>query len=57
MKVYFVIKVSTWWTTDQLTSKVEKLVNEKAAQGFEIVSVSFGLNMWYMPTAFVTISK
>ena len=45
------------WSKDGLKNDVESLLNEKTAQGYEIVSVSFGVNMWWMPTAFVTICK
>ena len=57
MKSYSIIKLSTMWSKDGLKNDVESLLNEKTAQGYEIVSVSFGVNMWWMPTAFVTICK
>jgi hypothetical protein len=40
-----------------LIAKVEKLLNEKNQEGYQIVSVSFGLNIWWIPTAFITICK
>lgn len=57
MKSYSVIKLSTTWSTDGLKRDVEKVLNEKANQGYEIVSVAFGVNLWWMPTAFITIYK
>lgn len=57
MKNYSIIKLSTMWSTDELKNDVERILNEKTSQGFEIVSVSFGVNLWWMPTAFVTICK
>ena len=57
MKTYKVIKMSTMWSTNSLTEKVEQLLNEKTKDGFEIVTVAFGVNIWWMPTAFVTVCK
>ena len=57
MKDYRVIKLSTNWSTETLRSDVENFINEKANQGYEIVTVAFGINMWWMPTAFITIKK
>jgi hypothetical protein len=45
------------WSTDSLKRDVEKILNEKASEGYEIVSVAFGFNLWWMPTAFITICK
>lgn len=57
MKNYSIIKLSTMWSTDGLRNEVERLLNQKNAQGYEIVSVAFGVNLWWMPTAFITIRK
>lgn len=57
MKSYLILKLSTMWSTDQLKNDVERLLNEKNSMGYEIVSVSFGVNMWWMPTAYITICK
>lgn len=57
MKTYRIIKLSTWWSTSSLTEDVEQLINKKVRDGYEIVTVAFGVNMWWMPTAFVTICK
>lgn len=43
---YSIIKESTMWSTDSLKQKVEKILNEKTKDGYEVVTVAFGLNMW-----------
>jgi len=57
MKTYRVIKISTMWSTTTLTREVEQVLNEKTRDGYEIVTVAFGVNMWWLPTAYITISK
>ena len=57
MKTYSILKVTTGWSTDELVKDVEKMVNKKVNEGYEIVTVSFGLNTWWVPTAFITICK
>ncbi|SHK10182.1 hypothetical protein SAMN05444280_1685 [Tangfeifania diversioriginum] len=57
MKTYKVIKLSTAWSTSKLTERVEKFLNEKEKDGYEIISVAFGVNLWWLPTAFITICK
>jgi hypothetical protein len=57
MKNYTIIKLSTMWSTATLTEKVEQILNEKVLDGYEIVTVSFGVNLWWMPTAYITICK
>lgn len=57
MKQYTIVKESSMWSTKQLITRVEKLLNEKNQEGYQIVSVSFGLNIWWIPTAFITICK
>jgi len=57
MKTYKIIKLSEIWSASELTTKVERILNQKSREGYEIVSVSFGVNMWWMPTAFITICK
>jgi len=57
MKTYRIIKRSTMWSTSSLTAEVEKVLYEKTRDGYEIVTVSFGINIWWMPTAFITICK
>lgn len=50
------IKISTMWSTTQLIRDVEKILNTKSKEGFEIVTVAFGINLLYLPTAFITLS-
>ena len=57
MKCYSIIKLSTMWSSDTLKNNVEELINDKAKDGYEIVTVAFGVNMWWMPTAYITICK
>lgn len=57
MITYRIFKLTSMWSTDRLTREVEQLLNEKTGDGYEIVTVSFGVNMWWMPTAYVTICK
>ena len=57
MKEYRIIKLSTMWSSETLRIDTEKLINEKAKNGYEIVTVAFGVNMWWMPTSYVTIRK
>ena len=57
MKTYSVISESSMWSTAKLKEKVEKILNEKTKDGYEVVSVAFGLNIWWIPTAYITLSK
>lgn len=54
---YSIIKKSTMWSTNTLVKEVETILNEKTAAGYEIVTVAFGLNLWWMPTAYITLKK
>ena len=45
------------WSTTKLKEKVERILNEKTKDGYEVVSVAFGLNIWWIPTAYITLSK
>lgn len=55
MTSFRIIKISAMWSTDKLTSDVERTLKEKSEEGYEIVSVAFGVNLWWMPTAFITL--
>ena len=57
MKKYEIIKISEMWSTNSLRKKVETLLNNKSNDGYEIVTVAFGVNLWWMPTAYITICK
>ena len=55
--IYSVISESSMWSTDTLKQKVERILNKKTRDGYEIVSVAFGVNIWWLPTAFITLRK
>ncbi len=57
MKTYKIIKHSSMWSTTNLMRKVEKTLEHMTDQGWEIVTVSFGMNLWYAPTAYITFSR
>ena len=54
---YTILTESSMWSTDTLKQKVERILNKKTRDGYEIVSVAFGVNMWWLPTAFITLRK
>ena len=56
MKDYNVIKLNSWWSPDQLRNDAERLINEKAKQGYEIISVSFD-TVGFVYKCFITICK
>jgi len=45
------------WSTERLRKKVEQLINEKSKEGFKTITVSFGMNLWHTPTAYITIAN
>lgn len=45
------------WSTKGLKNDVERLLKEKTTEEYEVVSVAFGVNLWWMPKAFVTVCK
>ena len=55
MKRYEVIKM-TKGRASRLREMVEDFINDKAAEGYEIVSVGLGIDAHYTPTAFITIA-
>jgi hypothetical protein len=57
MKKYSIISESSMWSTAKLKQKVEIILNEKINDGYEVVSVAFGTNIWWIPTAYITLSK
>ena len=57
MKTYSVISESSMWSTEKLKRKVEIILNEKTKDGYEVVSVAFGLNIRWIPTAYIALSK
>ncbi|MDP1816437.1 MAG: hypothetical protein Q8K92_18435 [Leadbetterella sp.] len=57
MKKYEITKMYTMWSTDSLKNRVENFINNTSGNGYRILSVSFGVNMWWMPTAYITVEK
>jgi hypothetical protein len=57
MKNYSIVTVNSWWSTKKLIIRAEQLIKEKVNEGFEIKSVSIGFDVWYIPTAYITICK
>lgn len=55
MTRYRILKYSSAFSTDKLTRIVEQKLQELEDQDAEIISVSFGTNLLYSPTAFITI--
>ena len=57
MKHFRVFKISNTWSTSRLIKDVENELKQITNEGYEIISVSFGVNMWWIPTAFITTSR
>ena len=57
MKQFRVFKISNMSSTARLTKDVENELKRLTNEGYEIISVSFGVNMWRIPTAFITTSR
>jgi hypothetical protein len=57
MKTYQLLAASDAWSIKKMRAKAENLMNEKVAEGYEINIVTFGYNMWMMPTLYITVSK
>jgi hypothetical protein len=57
MKTYQIERVSDFWSTKTLREKTEKLINEKSKEGWDVVSVSFGVTTWFIFSFYITFSK
>ena len=57
MKQFRVFKISNSWSTARLIKDVENELKKITNEGYEIISVSFGFNIWWIPTAFITTSR
>ena len=57
MKQFRVFKISNSWSTARLIKDVENELKQITNEGYEIISVSFGFNIWWIPTAFITTSR
>ena len=57
MKQFRVFKISNTWSTEKLIKDVENELKQITNEGYDIISVSFGVNIWWLPTAFITTSR
>ncbi len=57
MKEYQIIRVSNFWSTKTLREETQALINQKSAEGWEVVSVSFGVTIWLVLSFYVTLSR
>ena len=57
MKQFRVFKISNTWSTEKLIKDVENELKQITNEGYEIISVSFVVNFWWLPTAFITTSR
>ena len=57
MKKFELHAASDSWSYEKMRAKAETIMNEKVAEGYEINFVTFGYNMWGMPTLYITVSK
>jgi len=63
MKKFTVLSVTPKWSfskkkiEQELNQEVEKILEEKVKEGYEIVSVSFSLNYYWYMSAYITLSK
>ena len=57
MKQFRVIKKTNYWSTDKLCKEVEETLKQLTDDGYEIIGVSMGVNLWWIPTAFITVKK
>lgn len=57
MKQFRVFKISNMWSTSRLTRDVENELIKLTNEGYEIISFSFGINLMWIPTAFITTSR
>jgi len=55
MKTHTILSLSNMWSTKKRFRQVEQVLNQKTADGLEIVPVSFGFNPWWVPTAYITL--
>lgn len=57
MKKIKIIRVSDWSSTSSLIKKAEDIANQKSQEGYEIVNISFGFSVWWIPSAYITIKS
>ena len=57
MKQYQIFHVSGTWSGSKMMAEAEKLINQKSADGWELISVQQGFTMWLTLCMYVTMSK
>jgi hypothetical protein len=57
MKNFEIIRVSDWWSTNSLMEKAKNVANQKSREGYTIVSISFGISVGMIASAYITITK
>lgn len=57
MKQFRVFKISNMWSTARLIKDVENELKQIKNDGYDIISVSYRFNIWWIPTAFLTTSR
>jgi hypothetical protein len=57
MKTYKVESISSMYSTKKLNEHLEKLLNERAQEGYEVVSINYSYNILSIPTVYITFCK
>ncbi|WP_373513201.1 DUF4177 domain-containing protein [Persicitalea sp.] len=57
MKQHQIFQVSGTWSSSKMLEKAQKLINEKSADGWELISVQQGFTVWLTLCMYVTMSK
>lgn len=57
MEQFKIITLSNVWSSKNLTRKVEQELKTLSAGGYEIISVNFSFNYWWILTAYITVKK
>jgi hypothetical protein len=57
MKNYLIIRKTNIWSLKSLVTEVENILNEKTKEGYKVITVSFGTNLWWFPMAFITLAR
>ena len=48
---------SNWWSILKLRKETETIIAKKQEEGWELINVSFGTDVWYKPTSFIVMKK
>lgn len=49
--------VSDWWSIAKLRKETETIIAKKQEEGWELINVSLGMNVWLKPTSFIVMNK